>query len=73
MLYVYVRFWMCKYRLVVVREGLIREIGVSNWNICHIEEIVEAGLPLPAVNQIEIHPLCTQKELIAYLQVSLVK
>jgi 2,5-diketo-D-gluconate reductase A len=50
------------------RQGYIRNIGVSNYNIHHIEEIKTAGLPLPAVNQIEIHPLCSQVPLIDYLR-----
>ena len=48
------------------KEGFLRSCGVSNWNISHMEEIKQAGLPLPAVNQIEVHPLCTQQELVAY-------
>jgi len=39
------------------REGKIRSIGVSNWNIQHIEALRENNRPLPTVNQIEIHPL----------------
>jgi len=54
--------------LELQRQGIVREVGVSNWNISHIEEIKSAGLPLPAVNQIEIHPLCTQEPLISYLR-----
>lgn len=54
--------------LEMQRLGLVREVGVSNWNISHINEIKAAGLPLPAVNQIEIHPLCTQQPLIEYLR-----
>lgn len=50
------------------KAGKVRSIGVSNWNIKHIEEIKAAGLPLPAVNQIEVHPLSTQSELVAYLK-----
>jgi diketogulonate reductase-like aldo/keto reductase len=34
----------------------VRSIGVSNYNSSHIEEIAEAGLPLPAVNQLEFSP-----------------
>ena len=33
------------------KEGGARAIGVSNYNATHLQEIVEAGLPLPAVNQ----------------------
>jgi 2,5-diketo-D-gluconate reductase A len=38
------------------RAGKARSIGVSNYNSSHIEEIVAAGLPLPAVNQIQYSP-----------------
>ena len=54
--------------LELQRQGLVMEVGVSNWNVSHIEEIKSAGLPLPAVNQIEIHPLCTQEPLVSYLR-----
>jgi 2,5-diketo-D-gluconate reductase A len=46
--------------------GLIKNAGVSNFSIKHLEEIKNEGLELPSANQIEIHPLCTQVELIEY-------
>ncbi|KAH7908820.1 NADP-dependent oxidoreductase domain-containing protein [Hygrophoropsis aurantiaca] len=46
--------------------GLIRTVGVSNYGIKHMEEIREAGLETPAVNQIELHPLCQQKPIVEY-------
>lgn len=52
------------------KRGLIKDIGVSNFSEIHIEEIKSEGLPLPSVNQIEIHPLCTQTKLIAYLKIN---
>ncbi|KAI6044662.1 NADP-dependent oxidoreductase domain-containing protein [Pisolithus marmoratus] len=39
------------------KAGKIRTVGVSNYGIKHLEEIKTAGLPMPAVNQIELHPL----------------
>jgi 2,5-diketo-D-gluconate reductase A len=48
------------------KQGLCRHIGVSNWSKAHIEEVKAAGLDIPEVNQIEIHPLCAQRELVAY-------
>jgi len=37
-------------------EGLVRAIGVSNYMVRHLEELMaEARIP-PAVNQIELHP-----------------
>lgn len=44
-------------------EGKIKHIGVSNYNIMHLEEIKATGLPMPEVNQIELHPW-TQKEVL---------
>lgn len=51
-------------------SGLIRSIGVSNFNIHHIERLKEAceqqGLPLPSVNQIELHPWLQQSKVVDY-------
>ncbi len=49
-------------------EGKIKNIGVSNWGINHIDELVRNGYPLPAANQIEIHPWSQKPELVSYLQ-----
>ena len=38
------------------QRGKTRAIGVSNFSRKHIEELRAAGLPLPAANQIELHP-----------------
>lgn len=48
------------------QEGLCRILGVSNCNQHHIESIEKATNILPAINQVEIHPLFTQKELIDF-------
>mgnify|MGYP001944915960 CR=1 FL=1 len=48
--------------------GLAKHIGVSNWGEKHFKEIEEAGLPIPEVNQIEVHPICSQKDVIAYMK-----
>ncbi|KAI0780273.1 Aldo/keto reductase [Fomes fomentarius] len=47
-------------------KGKLRTIGVSNFGVRHLEEIREAGLETPSVNQIELHPLCQQKEIVAH-------
>ncbi|THG93976.1 hypothetical protein EW026_g7394 [Hermanssonia centrifuga] len=47
-------------------RGKLRTIGVSNFNVKHIEEIREAGLELPAVNQMEIHPYCQNRPIVEY-------
>lgn len=48
------------------REGFVRAIGVSNFQIHHLNKLIEASEIVPAVNQVEFHPLLTQKELLAY-------
>lgn len=50
------------------RQGKTRAIGVSNFSEKHIEELKAAGLPLPAANQIELHPWSQKPELVRYLE-----
>jgi len=45
------------------KDGLVRAIGVSNFQTHHLQEIIEAGQIIPMVNQVEYHPLLTQVEL----------
>ena len=47
-------------------EGLARSIGVSNFLVHHLEELLDHCDRRPAVNQIEAHPLLLQDELVAY-------
>lgn len=44
-----------------------RAIGVSNFNIGHIQELESAGLPLTHANQIELHPWSQKPALVSYL------
>ncbi|GLB37563.1 putative aldo/keto reductase family protein [Lyophyllum shimeji] len=46
--------------------GKIRSVGVSNYGVKHLEEIRNAGYPMPAVNQLEIHPFCQQRPIVSY-------
>ncbi|GBE80295.1 NADP-dependent oxidoreductase domain-containing protein [Sparassis latifolia] len=48
------------------KAGKLRTVGVSNYNVQHLEEIREVGLETPAVNQIELHPFCQQKPIVDY-------
>lgn len=48
--------------------GKIRTVGVSNYNVKHLEEIRIAGYEMPAVNQIELHPICQQKSIVEYCE-----
>lgn len=36
--------------------GLTKSIGVSNFNIHHLQPLIDAGMEIPSVNQIEMHP-----------------
>ena len=45
-------------------DGLCRNIGVSNFSLGKIDQLVEAGYQTPAVNQVELHPLLAQTELL---------
>ena len=45
-----------------------KESLVSNFEIRHLEELEANSGIIPAVNQIECHPLCYPKELIDYCQ-----
>ena len=49
-------------------EGLIRTIGVSNFEISHLEQLAATSEELPAVNQIECHPLWSRTDLVDYCQ-----
>lgn len=44
-------------------DGRVRSIGVSNFQIEHLERIIDATGVVPAVNQIELHPRLQQAEL----------
>jgi len=49
-----------------VRRGKVHSIGVSNFNRHHLDDLLVYADIHPAVNQIEVHPLMTQEENIAY-------
>lgn len=50
------------------RDGKTRTIGVSNFSATHIEELRAAGLPMPAANQIELHPWSQKHDLVDFLR-----
>ncbi|KAF8294794.1 Aldo/keto reductase [Clavulina sp. PMI_390] len=50
------------------KEGKIRTVGVSNFGVHHFKDLQEAGLPLPALNQIELHPYCQQREIVKFCE-----
>jgi len=52
----------------LLKEGKCRAIGVSNFTIRHLEELLREHEVTPAVNQVEFHPFLYQKELLEYCQ-----
>ncbi|CAM4169383.1 aldo/keto reductase [Saccharibacillus endophyticus] len=48
------------------KDGRIRAIGVSNFQPHHLDDLLEDAEVVPAVNQVEFHPLLTQNELLDY-------
>lgn len=52
------------------REGKVRAIGVSNYQIHHMEKLLETAMIKPMVNQIEFSPRLTQVELRDYCKLN---
>lgn len=50
------------------KEGRVKAIGVSNFQIHHLEDLMKDAEIKPMVNQVEYHPRLTQKELQAFCQ-----
>lgn len=47
-------------------EGYVRVLGVANCHKHHLEELEKETGILPEINQFEVHPLFSQKDLIQY-------
>lgn len=47
-------------------EGLVENVGVSNFAVRHLQQIVDAGLELPSVNQVELHPFCQRRDIVKW-------
>ncbi|MHA6785489.1 aldo/keto reductase [Pseudonocardia saturnea] len=60
----YVETWKGFEKLAA--DGRARTIGVSNFQIPHLERLAAETGTVPAVNQIELHPRLPQEELRAY-------
>ena len=60
----YVETWRAFERLLA--DGRVRSIGVSNFEIPHLERLIAETNVTPAVNQVELHPEFPQEELRAF-------
>jgi len=47
-------------------DGSVRAIGVSNFHVHHLEDVLAQSEIAPMVNQVEFHPLLSQPELRAF-------
>lgn len=50
------------------KAGLSKNIGVSNFSTKKLAELLAQTSTIPAMNQIELHPLLQQKEMLNYCQ-----
>ena len=50
----------------IYQDGRVRSIGVSNFHVHHLENLLKETTVIPVINQIEFHPHLTQKEVRAY-------
>jgi diketogulonate reductase-like aldo/keto reductase len=50
----------------ILAEGRCRAIGVSNFMVGHLEELLRHAKVAPTVNQIELHPWCQQRDVVAF-------
>ena len=47
-------------------DGVVRAIGVSNFQPAHLKQLAAGSSVVPAVNQVELHPYLVQAEVRAY-------
>jgi methylglyoxal/glyoxal reductase len=52
----------------LLREGKARAIGVSNFSIDDLKQILNDSDTVPAVNQVEFHPFLYQKDLLLFCE-----
>ncbi|GAA6015301.1 hypothetical protein JCM10207_008941 [Rhodosporidiobolus poonsookiae] len=50
----------------LVEKGLVKAIGVSNFSIPYLEDLLKTAKIVPAVNQVELHPYLPQHELVDF-------
>ncbi|MFJ5751821.1 aldo/keto reductase [Peribacillus frigoritolerans] len=60
----YLETWRALEKLY--KDGKVKSIGVSNFHIHHLENLLANSEVKPVVNQIELHPLLTQVEIRDY-------
>ncbi|KAF9048846.1 aldo-keto reductase [Panaeolus papilionaceus] len=46
--------------------GLLRSIGISTFGTRHIQELIDSGMAIPTVHQIDLHPFMTRTDIVAF-------
>jgi diketogulonate reductase-like aldo/keto reductase len=52
----------------IYQSGRAKAIGVSNFQVHHLEDLLRESPVVPSVNQVEFHPLLLQPELLRFCQ-----
>jgi len=52
----------------LLATGKVKAIGVSNFSVKNLEILLKTAKIVPAVNQVECHPILGQHELLAYMK-----
>jgi diketogulonate reductase-like aldo/keto reductase len=50
----------------ILKTGKVKSIGVSNYTVPHLEELLRESSMKPVVNQVELHVFLQQPELVAF-------
>ena len=69
--FIYKKIWKKMEQLYF--DGIVDEIGVCNFNVRHLEELMKNCRVKPMYNQIELHPLFQQKDIVQYCNANNIK
>lgn len=52
----------------LVKKGLVKSIGLSNYNVQMMWDLLSYCKIKPTVNQVELHPYCSQQKLVKFMK-----
>ncbi|KZP24997.1 Aldo/keto reductase [Athelia psychrophila] len=58
--------WKSMEAVYAAHPEKVKAIGVSNFSVPYLERLLAVATVVPAVNQIELHPSCTQPEVVEF-------
>ncbi|KAG9313434.1 Aldo keto reductase [Chiua virens] len=58
--------WKSMEDVYFANRDRVKAIGVSNFSVEYLERLLKVTRVVPAVNQIELHPSCPQKDVVDY-------